>query len=1435
MESTQIVASSSRVVSEEEWDAWRDFILDEFLVKDRGLHATLKSLQQRNPHVTLAKFRTKLKQWGFCKKLSSKDWRYINHAIQNRKSQGKDSTVVLSGIRFTSEGVKKQTNRHKSVSLYNKLNPPRSPEPPDEDIPLYICTPRATSPDVVPYREWPRKLPWIQFNESMLPELLSKIRLLPEDDSETGIAALDHQQRKSRIKRRTNRSAAWTAFENLTRRSMEIVIGSEELSQVLIADRSIDRIAAYFNDVIPPTYLDENVRRAIVLSGGGPYETQKEILKILIFLISNHLIMNEPYRSRDTYIRDAQSFVDIFRFSGLATPAMLSKIIELSRNSLTLRAVLDGLYKAAVNSQSFDLVMDLLSIDDQIDPNRTVAYPHLGLLKGLTLLEYMVVCGAIDHFRIEQLTQSGVNINGYYTECPPHVYVIFSTPDMAIQTTKLLLEAYTSMKDRISDGLPLIIARGNFDLIDLFYEAGADFTSITDSSSFLDLNLKIRRCIGLSVSYESIYRREYPPFIDCLGAAASFSLIPFPCNTGLMALFGNKCNPRGKEFWGINVDGQDTALKLVKHILQICGPCFDIDNKLKSNAMIFAALQGHTKVVSFLYERGAHVDARNGLLCPVWAAVDQNQIECCRLLLKLGGSARADYRPIRCCDRVVRSVLLSPLHVAVAHGSRELVDLLIRGGADVNLACMVPVRWAGDSGFQILRGAIADYFNDDPKIKNHWGQRFRSPFAFAMEIGSWEVALLLLDWGAISTDYDLKRATEEGQSLLISKLLETRVPYTEEDMVQFQGVLETSIRNGHESIALNILESGISARNSTLSTALQYGLYRTVMKLIKTGSRLSSPDFAGAFRIPDVSWVQSLTRCHSPVTFITVRSINGRSFLENSILSGDVDVIRLALSLDAFFYDSGALCAVVVAAVQSSSPGIPEVLTEIIRRRELVDQSNVFFDQILENTAVSIAVHHERIDIITQLGRFGERTIEAAVIPKEHISFNSQYSNYHIYTPEDHSCTVTDECYIPLSVYKGWNNWHDPKRVYISPLLLAIKIKCEPAVKVLLDLGYKPDAHALKAAIYHRISLDVTRRLVQECTDLNATEILELRHSYTPLHVAALEGQKEVLNVLLKIGADPNAGCWEDRELVLQRLVEYRRFDIFDILYQSGIDINGTPPVRVYKDTLLQDAAEYGHLGAIHRLISYNADINARGSMQGGSTALEVAVRGGRLDTVQLLLESGVNTEGSGQVQYMLAVHRATIYGYTAIAELLKSHRQWTTDDWGIYHQVKRYGLSGGMFIRPSEYTEEETLEVLKIISEELECRPGRVVILGRHNIIAKTLLSRFSSQDKRELITILHDPADGNEDQLQDTAASADLVQIPQDTIETTDTQLPGCIEESDLEPNTSICFSNTEGLGEDTHGGTHCEIGMDPDRRQQILDDMGGLGDAPAEPMVW
>ena len=128
----------------------------------------------------------------------------------------------------------------------------------------------------------------------------------------------------------------------------------------------------------------------------------------------------------------------------------------------------------------------------------------------------------------------------------------------------------------------------------------------------------------------------------------------------------------------------------------------------------FAVFGGNTEIIRWLAANGAKTDAstRAGIDSPLCLAVDTQNTECIKLLLELGASTSgSNYsgplsNAIRTCNAEHVRILLeagadadskdrynqSLLHSAVCNNPPEVIELLIKHGADVNRRCNVNGR-----------------------------------------------------------------------------------------------------------------------------------------------------------------------------------------------------------------------------------------------------------------------------------------------------------------------------------------------------------------------------------------------------------------------------------------------------------------------------------------------------------------------------------------------------------------------------------------------------------------------------------------------------------------------------------------------------------------------------------------------------------------------
>ncbi|XP_067863453.1 ankyrin repeat and SAM domain-containing protein 1A-like isoform X8 [Heptranchias perlo] len=186
---------------------------------------------------------------------------------------------------------------------------------------------------------------------------------------------------------------------------------------------------------------------------------------------------------------------------------------------------------------------------------------------------------------------------------------------------------------------------------------------------------------------------------------------------------------------------------------------------------------------------------------------------------------------------------------------------------------------------------------------------------------------------------------------------------------------------------------------------------------------------------------------------------------------------------------------------------------------------------------------------------------------------------------------------------------------------------------------------------------------------------------YTPLHHAALNGQKEVVEMLLKNEASTNIadskGCYplhlaawkgdahivrllihqgpshakvneqnNDNETALHCAAQYGHSDVVKVLLEELTD----PTMRNNKfETPLDLAAFYGRLEVVKMLL--NAHPNLLSCNTKKHTPLHLAARNGQRAVVQVLLEAGMDI--NYQTEKGSALHEAALFGKTDVVQIL--------------------------------------------------------------------------------------------------------------------------------------------------------------------------------------
>lgn len=1017
------------------------------------------------------------------------------------------------------------------------------------------------------------------------------------------------------------------------------MLGSEQLARDLFRTKSIDKIAARLDAMIPEMNEAQNVQRAAILSSGCQSEVLTEVVKIIIFLVSNRLLDIGLHRSN----LDGEMFLVLCRLIGLARPTNIRRLIELSTRSLTLAAVVDALFQTAVSSSALDIVSTFLSANYNIDANKPLSQSME------SCLSYAVRIGSYDLAAVLLKAGADIYIN---TELLCDAILITPPTPSSDKLVSLLIEHGIEMQiggspTKLSP-LHAAISMGRRDLIEVLIEAGFE----------LDCRLI---CTDYVFNFRESHIYSRLKSVGCLGFAASFdSACP-----GL-------ADRRGPSFLPPHKDNDQKALDLCRFIISKYRSQMDLFPCMITDAMILAAAHGHTKVMSYLREDlSAPVMSWNGTISPLYAAVENNRLDACQLLMDMGATMQA---PSFVKDMPWRTGASIPvpslLHVAVDSNAVDVLDFLVQHIDNINQP----------STCLIFHGVYLGWEAYD------FAQTIReSAFRLAMRQSNLDMALLLLSHGAV-------------------------------------------------------------AKTRDLLTAAEHGHFDLMRELVRKGVGPSESDFALMFRHLEVPKLKAII---PPRLLATPGSLNPgrdcRSYLENAILSSNKDVINFAFSLNTTYYDSGSLCAAVLLSSRGALPNASFIVKELLRRRRGA-MGERGYNPILENTALSIAtvtqlfpgfailIQHLRPDMIGQPALF-------PAPPKWLDGSSLDFVLEHYLTNKDSSRqnnTGQNSGIIKLPV--EFNKWHVSSQLRVRPLLFASLWRNEEAVHSLLAHGYKSDGFTLRIAIQQKLSSKSLGKLIMNCEDMDDEHADDVVRSLpTPLCIAVHQGRRDIIDSLLDHNADINRITTnrygsKTNSTALKEAVSTKSLDLVALLLNRGAKVD--EPIwslhYPYTTTALQIAAKEGHIGILKTLLAKGANVNARRNLSRGSTALEAAASNGRLDTVQLLLDCGVETEGLGRVQYVNAALLASARGYTAVGDLLKTYRKWTSEDEQVRDEVRAcWATNTDFWLHKDEFSTLQFIQLVTILQGEW-LWDGRNSLIQRIEGIRVRKFSKWSKLPKR-------------------------------------------------------------------------------------------------------
>lgn len=594
-----------------------------------------------------------------------------------------------------------------------------------------------------------------------------------------------------------------------------------------------------------------------------------------------------------------------------------------------------------------------------------------------------------------------------------------------------------------------------------------------------------------------------------------------------------------------------------------------------SNLHIVAGF-GLDKLARKLIDQGMHVNARDYQGCtPLLRAAVTGHDATVRLLLEQGANRRAENR--------WRSTALS---LAASAGYEKVVQTLLEVESEVYLR--------RTSVLNDFRGAAR---NGHVKVI----QVLLKRLAYDERSRRW-VCELLLDSAAI-----------EGQVRVVSLLLEEFGGLRGFEELGGRALNNASYSN-HTSVMELLLGAGADMdavglfQNTALHATVRFGYVAATQMLLDKGANLEA-----AGRNGDKPLHIATQKGHDKIISLLLdKGANLESIAEN----GDTALIRAAKKGLAHvlrqLLDRGA-----DTTVKDQCCGRSALYWAILAGHETVvelllehESPEGLTDNVITLTRLYHAIHADDDNNVQEL--LSDKQMLQSKNIREFLSLHAAAKHGH-------------ESVVETFLENGAEI--DSKNEYSQTALMMTAWKGHISViKLLLENGAdinskdKYSRTALSKAA-QRGHISVVKLLLENGAESNSKD----KYGQTALSKAAGRGHTPVVELLLENEADikSSGGYWPSGTTALVEAAGGSHVETVRCLLQAGVNVNARDVTSNMETPLHRAVSKYGKTAVVNILIESGADLEAQNSK--GETALVIAVRRGRMDISQLLLERGAD------------------------------------------------------------------------------------------------------------------------------------------------------------------------------------------------------------------
>lgn len=780
-------------------------------------------------------------------------------------------------------------------------------------------------------------------------------------------------------------------------------------------------------------------------------------------------------------------------------------------------------------------------------------------------------------------------------------------------------------------------------------------------------------------------------------------------------------------------------LDVVKFFLEYNPSILNTASKTGETLLQIAVKKNHPAVLRCLLDRGADVDiVENGGWTPLHGAAEWNYPDMVRALVDHGADIHAKSESGS-----------TPLRCAVDCGNLEIADYLLECGADSSefLGGVGLLHAAAQNGHREIVELLLKHGLDlEIKSENEW-----TPLACAAREGKHDVASLLLEHGANISAQDsdgwtpLMRGALGGHLRLAEMLLKHGADISNQD---FDGLnaLMAAASQGHTELVEYLLKQGAELDHrdkdgvTAVLEATQSGRTDTVAVLLNHGADVTTPCCDGYITLhASVSHVPIMQRLLDHGVDIETKDVNGWTVLREAVFMGVYDSVAFLLSRGANASTTGFSGYTPLHSAAALNK--VRIIQALLDHGVDIEEKGPRGLTALRNAAME--GRYEATTYLLSRGANASATCNSGYTPLHSAAYYKKPQI--IQALLDHGVDIVE---------KDSNGW--------TALHFATVRSSYECVVYLLSRGAEASARTsdgwtpLHAAVEQ--SLEVTEVLVESGADIetkggpesktalrlavemNKSDIVEhlLRSGadpaskcnggYSNLHKAALKGYLDIAKHLVNHGADMGIDN-NPEEMSALYLASYKgHIDLAEFFMQRGASLS-TELEDGY--TPLHGAAMGGQTEMCEFLLKHGAKIRSEGKV----TPLHAAAASGNLAVAEYILEIGVNV----QVEYhqgFTPLHAAIGEKQTEMVEFLLKHGADpnSTHSAGkspLYEETPLFGCVLGGHCNVTEYLIDQGADLQ--IQNKDEWRPLHVATYNNEEDLARLLVDRAASLEVRD------------------------------------------------------------------------------------------------------